>query len=496
MMLLRPYQIDSVAQIIAATDPMVVAPTGSGKTVIVAEVIRQAEHKFVLVIAHRRELIHQMRDKLAEFGIAAGVILAGEPLNQMARVQVASVQTLWSRCMRGKTALPLADIVVIDEAHHCRARTYRKIVESYPDAKIIGLTATPCRRDGRGLGSTFKTMIETPQVEQLIDLGFLVKTRVYAPTIPDLKGIHTRQGDYVESELAERIDRSELVGDIITHWHRHAERRKTVVFATSVAHSIHLKDEFVKSGVRAEHIDGQTPKPERDEILAKLSRGELEVVVNCMVLTEGWDQPDVSCCVLARPTKSIGLYRQMAGRVIRPAPGKTDALILDHAGAVFQHGFVEDPVIWSLDPDTKAETPAHEARDLSPSTRALLACTKCSAVRTAGKPCPECGFMPRRPGEYLTIREGELAHLDRDGRQHNHHFDADERKRWHRMLAYIAQQRGYKAGWASYKFKEKFGTWPDSRHVEPYPPTPEVTSWVRSRQIAYAKAMQKATANA
>ena len=115
--------------------------------------------------------------------------------------------------------------------------------------------------------------------------------------------------------------------------------------------------------MKAEHVDGATPKDERDEILKRLSRGDLELVTNCMVLTEGWDQPDVACCVLARPTKSIGLYRQMAGRVIRPAPGKTDALILDHAGAVFQHGFVEDPVIWTLDPDTKAETPAHVTRD-------------------------------------------------------------------------------------------------------------------------------------
>jgi DNA repair protein RadD len=156
---LRPYQLDSVASIIAAVDPLVVAPTGSGKTVIIGEVIRQAENKHVLVIAHRRELIHQMRDKLAEFGIYAGVILAGHPVDRMRGVQVASVQTLWSRCMRGKTDLPPADIVVIDEAHHCRARTYRKIVESYPNAKIIGLTATPCRRDGRGLGSTFKTMV-------------------------------------------------------------------------------------------------------------------------------------------------------------------------------------------------------------------------------------------------------------------------------------------------------------------------------------------------
>ena len=174
-MILRKYQHESVARIIAAADPLVVAPTGSGKTVIVAEVIRKAEHKFVLVLAHRRELIHQMRDKLADFGVAAGVILAGEPMNQMARVQVASVQTLWSRCMRGNADLSLADLVVVDEAHHCRARTYRRIVESYPGAKIIGLTATPCRRDGRGLGGTFKTMVETPQIEELIALDYLVE---------------------------------------------------------------------------------------------------------------------------------------------------------------------------------------------------------------------------------------------------------------------------------------------------------------------------------
>ena len=270
------------------------------------------------------------------------------------------------------------------------------------------------------------------------------------------------------------------------------------MFATSVAHSIHLKDEFVKSGVHAEHIDGQTPKPERDEILAKLSRGEIEVVCNCMVLTEGWDQPDVSCCVLARPTKSIGLYRQMAGRVIRPAPGKTDALILDHAGAVFQHGFVEDPVIWSLNPDTKAETPAHEARDLSPSTRALLACTKCSAVRTAGKPCPECGFMPRRPGEYLTIREGELAHLDRTGKLHPNQYGDDERRRFYQGLLYLTISRGQKPGAAAYRYKDRFGDWPPRSwsHANPLPPTPEVAAWDRHCRIRYAKSMQKVPANA
>lgn len=495
MIVLHQFQNDSVARIIAAVDPLVVAPTGSGKTVIASEVIRLAGDKFVLFLAHRRELIHQARKKLAEFGILAGVILAGEPMNQMARVQVATVQTFSSRYIRGGKDLPPVDIIVVDEAHHARAQTYRKIIESYPGAKVIGLTATPCRRDGRGLGGTFKTMIETPQIEELIGLKYLVRTRVYAPNTPDLKDVRVRQGDYEERQLAERMDRAELVGDIVTHWHRLAERRKTVVFATSVAHAIHLTEEFVKSGVKAACIDGKTPKDERDEILAKLSRGEIEVVVNCMVLTEGWDQPDISCCVLARPTKSMGLFRQMIGRVLRPFPGKTDALILDHAGAVFQHGFVEDPVSWSLNPDKKAASPAHEARKRE-GAPAILTCSECSAIRIGGKPCPECGHMPKRPGNYLAFVEADLAELERDGKVHPKAWPTEAKALWHRMLVGIADERGYKRGWAAHKYRERFGLFPNQYYVEPLTPSPECSSWVRSRQIAWAKSQQKAGANA
>jgi DNA repair protein RadD len=217
--------------------------------------------------------------------------------------------------------------------------------------------------------------------------------------------------------------------------------------------------------------------------------------VNCMVLTEGWDMPCVSCCVLARPTKSMGLYRQMAGRVIRPADGKTDALILDHAGATFRHGFVEDPVIWTLDEDTKAEAPAQEARDLSPATRRLLSCTQCSAIRTAGKPCPECGFMPKRPGEYLHVRDGELAQLDRSG-SHPDVISPIRRQEWHAMLVHIGEERGYKPGWAAVNFKEKCGTWPPRVPVTPMRPDPEVSAWIRHKMIAYAKSRQKAASDA
>jgi superfamily II DNA or RNA helicase len=236
-------------------------------------------------------------------------------------------------------------------------------IENYPDATVLGLTATPCRGDGRGLGSIFQTMIQCPQVGELVELGWLVKTRVYAPVDPDLAGIHTRHGDYAENELADRMDRPKLVGDIVTNWLKFGEHRKTVCFATSVRHSIHIRDEFISSGIRAEHIDGTTPMDERDATLARLNSGELEVVSNCMVLTEGWDMPSLSCLILARPTKRMGLYRQMVGRGLRPEPGKTDCIVIDHSGATYRLGFAEDHVAWTLDPDLRAENPTHDARN-------------------------------------------------------------------------------------------------------------------------------------
>ena len=339
------------------------------------------------------------------------------------------------------------------------ANTYRKIIDAYPDATLLGLTATPCRGDGRGLGGIFDTLIECPQVAALIDQQYLVPTRVYAPVDPDLSGVRTQAGDYVESQLADRMDQPKLVGDIVTHWHKYGERRKTVAFAVNVAHSIHIRDEFIKSGVRCEHIDGGTPKPERDATLARLASGEIEVVTNCMVLTEGWDMPEVGCCILARPTKKMGLYRQMIGRVLRPAEGKADAIVLDHSGAVFRHGFVEDPVEWTLDPDRRAASPVHQRRCEQPASR-LLECSQCGAVRVAGEACFHCGFLPQRPPRPVPIRDGDLGLVDRARRAKGNVYSPEERERWHAMLTWIASERDYKPGWAAHKYKEKFGAWP------------------------------------
>jgi superfamily II DNA or RNA helicase len=410
---LRAYQEDVIAKVDECERPLIVAPTGSGKTVIASAIIQRHPNKHVLFLAHRRELIHQPVATLKKCGVEAGYILAGMSANNMAQVQVGSIQTLTSRYMRGDKDLPHADIVFIDEAHHSRARTYQAVIEAYPEAKVIGMTATPCRRDGRGLGNVFSDIVLAPSIEELIAQGHLVGTRVFSWDV-DLKGVGTSKGDYIERQLAERMDTDKLVGDIVSHHQRLAKGRKTVVFASGVEHSIHLAREFQAAGVRAEHLDGSTPIEEREQILALLSNGDIDVITNCMVLTEGWDQPDVSCLVLARPTKSLGLYLQMAGRCLRPSEGKTDALILDHSGATLRHGRVEDARAWYLDEDRKAESPAQEARN-SGAAPQQLECSQCNALRTAGKPCWNCGFMPKRPGAYHHICDGELVEYTNGG---------------------------------------------------------------------------------
>jgi DNA repair protein RadD len=495
---LRPYQAEVIVRIeieIAAgrRRVLLVAPTGAGKTVVaVAHIAAEAARgRRVLFLAHRRELIQQVSQKLHLIGIDHGIIQAGFSPRPGVPVQVASIPTLHARTVRSTAMdMPPADLVVVDEAHHVRARSYRRIIDAYPESVVLGMTATPCRGDGRGLGNCFQVLVETPGVPELIKLGFLVPTRVYAPSRPDLKGVHVRMGEYIESQLAERMDTKQLVGDVVEHWFKLAERRRTVVFATGVGHSVHLRDEFRAAGVWAEHIDGSTPVEERDAILTKLAAGSVEVVCNAMVLTEGWDAPSVSCLVLARPTRHMGLYRQMVGRVLRPAPGKTDALILDHAGAVFEHGFVEESVIWTLDVDKRAENPAQTSRSAHRAP-GLAICPECTAVRLQGAACSQCGWRPQPKPQAFDVVDGDLGQVDRQRRVANRNYGDTEKRYFNAQLLYIAQERGYKPGWAAYKFKEKFGHWPPRGSPAPMPPDEATRAWVRSRQIAYTRAASR-----
>src|SRR5262249_21577363 len=412
---LRSYQADVIAEIeqaIASGERkiLLVAPTGSGKTVIASEIMKRAVSKYqsAVFLAHRREIMQQPSGKLADNGVRHGIIMAEIEPRPMEAVQVASIDTLHVRGVRSDAMrLPPADVLFFDEAHRARGRTREHLISLYPNAILIGMTATPCRGDGRGLGNIFSKMVECPQVAELIIGGFLVKSRVYAPVEPDLKGVKTTPGDYGLGQLEQRMNTDALVGDIVEDWLEYGERRRTVVFAVGVEHSVHIRNEFIAAGVRAEHLDGDTPISERDAILARLKSGETEVVTNCMVLTEGWDMPEVACIILARPTKQMGLFRQMIGRGLRPAEGKSNCTILDHSGAVYRHGLPEDRVEWPLGTDQRAENPTQAKRDRGDAPK-LSECPGCKVMMAAPPPCLHCGWMPQPRARDRDFADGEL----------------------------------------------------------------------------------------
>ncbi len=316
--------------------------------------------KRVLFLAHRRELIDQCAAKLRDLGIwDYNVVLSGHPhsRNPDAPVQIASIQTLIRR------EFPPADLVCIDESHHACSGSYQTLLKNYPDAYVLGLTATPERLDGKGLDSIFQDLLNVATVPELIDSGFLVAPTCLGPSqeaVAQLKAalatVKTRGGDYAEEQLGEAMDSQTLVGDIVSHWQEWGRGQKTIVFAANVAHSQHIVAQFQAAGVNAAHLDGTMSLPEREGVLSAWRGTGLDVVSNCQILTEGFDFPELSCCILARPTKSVALYLQMVGRVLRTAPGKQGAIILDHAGNVIEHGPPQIERVWTLQGAAKKRT--------------------------------------------------------------------------------------------------------------------------------------------
>ncbi len=454
---LRPYQLEAIARVRirirgGARRVLIVLPTGGGKTLIASHIIASAVERGsrVLFLAHRRELVNQAYRKLLDQGLSeeqVGVLMASDPRRRPAApVQVASVDTIRNR------AKPPADVVFVDEAHRATAKSYRDVAGEYPNAIHLGLTATPYRADGKGLKDAYDDLVVVASPRELIDQGYLVEPRVFtvpASAMPDLSGVRVRGGDYDEAALASAVDRSALVGNIVEHWQKHAQGLRTVVFAVSVAHSRHIVERFVEAGVPAEHLDGATPTVDRDAILARLEAGTTQVVGSCGVLSEGWDQPSVKCAVLARPTKSTGLYLQQAGRILRPWNG-VRAIILDHGGCALEHGLPQDPREFCLDPPRK---PKRQTGPLSKT------CPQCQAVLPlATRVCPECGErlveipLPQESADSLVeVSPGRLEH---------------QRMVWAHYCA-EAKAKGYQPGWVFHRFRERFGFGPPKSFTVP-----------------------------
>lgn len=410
---LRDYQLDLMSRVrdMLRRHRAVIcqSATGSGKTALAVYMMARAQERGLrsMFCVHRRELIDQTSHALWNQTLQHGLIMPGRSKSPML-AQVASIQTL----VRRLDQYPAPDLIVIDEAHRAAAPTYQRIMAAWPGARVVGLTATPRRTDGRGLREAgFTSIVCGPPTSWLIEEGWLSDYVVYAPGQPavDLSGVHTSMGDYVRDELAAAVDKPTITGDAIREYQRHAAGRRAIVFCVSRKHSRHVCEQFRASGISAEHVDGDTPDADRRDRLDRFRRGETLVLCGVDLFIEGLDIPQVEASILLRPTKSLIVHLQSIGRVLRPSDGKDRAIILDHVANTLRPelGLPDDPRDWTLDGRTSRRKKSESEVGLS-----VRQCPRCFAVHRLAAACPHCGHV-YEGGREIEQRDGELVEISR-----------------------------------------------------------------------------------
>ena len=472
-------------------------PTGGGKTLTATSIITKAVAKGrkVVFLANRKQLVQQTSAVLSRYGIAHGILQAENTRSLDAPVIVASIDTVHVRGLP-----PDVGLLIIDECHGVAgSEKYRALLAKYNAVPVVGLTATPfaagMAKHYPGIGGPlFQELVVGATIRELIEEGYLVDVDIYAPSEPDMAKVRSSKGidgliDYNQTDLEKATDKPELIGDIIGHWRKLAVGKQTVVFACSIAHSKHIVEQFQAAGLAAEHIDYFHDDDERAAILDRFARGETMVLSNVGLLAEGWDCPATEVMILARPTRSLIRFIQMVGRVLRPADGKERALLLDHSGSTARLGHPCDDLPLELDDGRPKSSSKHqtERRESLPKP-----CPACKFMRPAGMhACPKCGFAPERRSDVKTV-EGELVKFERKKpikREAGQHV-------YSQLLGYAAS-RGFKSGWAYHKYAEFFdGKHPNGLRQVPATPTTEILGWIKSRQIAAAKARQKGGSHA
>lgn len=481
---LRPYQgqaILSLRQSLGSGHkrPVLHLPTGAGKTRVAGEIVRMARAKGtrVMFVVPAISLIDQTVESFAADGILdVGVIQADHWMTKPeAPVQVCSLQTLERR------DLPLGiGLVIVDECHR-QSKFVRRWINDWKSVPFIGLSATPW---ARGMAKDWDDLIVASTTERMIAEGWLSPFVVYAPMRPDLSGVKIVAGDYHEGQLGDAMDKPPLIADIVDSWRRLGEGQPTLLFAVNRAHADHCRNEFESAGIRAAYIDAYTDPDERRIIGGQLARGDVKVVCNVGCLTTGVDW-DVRCIVLARPTRSEMLFVQMVGRGLRLAEGKERCILIDHSDTHHRLGFVTDIHHDRLYGGEKGESAPQKKQEALPKE-----CPNCKRLRPPKmSTCPGCGFVAKRFSDVSHV-DGDLELLE--SRKAKQKVSKDDKQSFYSMLYSHAQSKGYKPGWISHKYKEKFGVWPQGmvdRHAERY--TPEFMSWLRSQQIRAAKRAQK-----
>jgi DNA repair protein RadD len=463
--------------------PMLQAPTGFGKTLIAAHIIQRAldKGKRVAFAVPALSLIDQTVAALEAEGIDCIGVMQGihERTDHGQPVQVCSVQTIARR------RRPEADLVIVDEAHQLHREIFRWMKDC-PAIPFIGLSATPW---ARGLGKYYDDLIIAATTADLIRDGYLSPFVAFARSEPDLANVRTVAGDFHESELAEAMDRAVVTGDIVETWLKRGEERSTFCFCVNRRHAQHVAERFLEAGVATEYMDGTTSREDREAIFTRFRSGETRIICNVGVLTTGVDL-DVRCIIDAKPTQSRILFTQTIGRGLRTAEGKGHLLILDHAGNHLRLGIVTDIGQNHLDDGSERQKSASQlARELSEPKPKL--CEGCKAVvPRASKECPCCG-SPIHVRTEVEAVDGELVEL---GSRRSGAPTIEDKAAFFSELKGHAALRGYNDGWASQKYRERFGVWPNDPRVRcarPTPPGLKTKNWIVSRQIARVKARER-----
>lgn len=463
---LRPYQtdiVDSTREALRHSQGVLInLSTGGGKTQIAAFIAKGVSDrgKKIWFAAHRSELLSQTALTFDRAEIDYGFIAAKRRPQPYAPVQICSIQTLVNRLDR----YVAPDILFIDEAKRTPAPTYDKIVRHCMAAgsKIIGLDATPWRINGAGFREYYQEIVKGPPPSWLIANGWLSRYRAFTPTTPDLTGAHTIAGDYAVPDLEQIMDKPSVTGDIIKHWRTLANGKRTILFDVSVESSRHQVEAFTAAGIRALHIDGDTDDGVRRDAARKLAIGEIDILCNVDLLSDGYDlaaasgiDAPIEAGIFKRPTQSLAMWMQQIGRVMRPKA--EPAILLDHAGNIirmrrmFGCGLPDHDYDWSLDPwDRKA---AKKKRDAETKVD-IRQCSECYHVHSPALVCPSCGYVYPKNGRQVEQRDGDLQEVDPALIQREKDLAAmvrrNEESGCHSLRDWqeLAKRRGHKSGWA------------------------------------------------
>jgi superfamily II DNA or RNA helicase len=432
---LRPYQSDLLDRLSQSWDTgnrsvMLQLPTGGGKTILFSHLVQTfvVSQKTVLVLAHREELITQAADKIQTItGIAPGIIKAGYKPDYTKPIQVASVQSLTRRLKH----CPQFDLIVIDEAHHATANSYRSILAHFPNSLVLGVTATPIRLDGSGFRGLFDDLISGVTVKELIEMGSLSPFKYYAPERSmSLVGVKKRGGDYSAESIALANPSESVAADCLKAYGDYLGGKQVVIFGVSVVHSLAIATSFCANNIPAAHLDGNSDPDTRSRTMSAFREGRIRVLTNCALFDEGLDIPGLDGVILARPTASLGRYLQMVGRALRPSPDKPHATIIDLAGNWVRHGLPDDERLWSLDgvEVVKREKTKKLQRNADGEIEEITIELSPSDIRLTEVTRP-------------AVTVGERTELD----------EWDDR---FRRLVFTQQANGYAVAWISYRLAE------------------------------------------